>query len=54
MKKSLVFTLIGLAIIIIAGLGISYKAGCTTLIVVGAIVAIFSFIKYAMIDSLEN
>lgn len=54
MKKSLVFTLIGLAVVIIAGFCISCKVGCSTLIIVGAIITIFSFLKYAFNDCFED
>lgn len=53
MKKSLVFTLAGLAVVIIAGFCISCNTGYIILMVMGSIVAIFSFLMYAMDDGNE-
>lgn len=54
MKKSLVFTLASLAAVVIAGFCISCNTGCIALMIVGAVVAIFSFLKYAFNDCLDD
>lgn len=54
MKKLLIFTLASLAAVVIAGFCIPFKTGYITLIIVGSIVAIFSFLKYAFNDCFED